>query len=168
MRRQYLPEHGLGLEQDVRDVEYCQQPIVSVASKVEILLHTGNLCITTSHQLLSFVESNSSAPTRCSICRGKISGLCISWSAICRTAFISDPTQRSNKRSEVPIQLAHKSSFCSRMDMVARCVRVLFKLSVGLFLVDDLVHVFLFYIVGCRRRCRPPELPQRTHRRLTL
>jgi hypothetical protein len=44
--RVYNPPHeSLKLEGDVSDVEYCQQPAVSIAYEMEVLLHAGDFGI---------------------------------------------------------------------------------------------------------------------------
>lgn len=39
------PHEALKLEGDVANIEYCQQPAVSMAFEVEVSLHTGNFGI---------------------------------------------------------------------------------------------------------------------------
>jgi hypothetical protein len=44
--RIYDPPHeALKLEEDICNVEYCQQPAVSVALEIQVFLHAGNLGI---------------------------------------------------------------------------------------------------------------------------
>lgn len=45
MRRHELVQYALPFEEDVRNVEYCEQPLVAISIKIQILLHSRDLGI---------------------------------------------------------------------------------------------------------------------------